>query len=249
MKPVAVACVALFMITSLIVGLRVLGRWQKTRKLPELLLAIALLSVGFFSFAVGTLGKLLIEANEPTKRALTILGLSIECVGVLALTAFAWRVFHPEKKWALSVALLLASAVGAAFLGELSSGEYFRYADSQLISGPYVPLGLAARGAGPAWMALECFRYYGMLKRRARLGLAEPFVVHRVLLWGIAIGASALAYITSIAHRLIYGTGLREHEWAVSMVAGFALVSAVGIALAFTPPRKYRVWVEGNSDV
>jgi hypothetical protein len=249
MKPVALVCVGLFMITSLYVGIRVIGRWLKTRKLPELLLGIALLSIGFFSFALGTIGKLLFEGTESLRGVLTLIGLSTECCGVLALIAFAWRVFHADETWATLVAGLLAACVAGAYVGEVASGQYLRYADSVPISGPFVPLGLGARGLGPAWMAFECFRYHGMLKKRARLGLAEPFVVHRVLLWGLAIGASALAYATSVAHRLVYGTGLREHEWAVAIVAGLALVSALGIALAFVPPRAYRDYIERRGGV
>ena len=36
-----------------------------------------------------------------------------------------------------------------------------------------------------AWSAGESFALYGQLQRRARIGLVEPAVVNRVLLWGI----------------------------------------------------------------
>lgn len=247
MKPIALVCVGLFMITSLYVGVRVMARWRKTRKLPELLLGSALLSIGFFSFALGTIGKLLFEGTESFRGVLILIGLGVECCGVLSLIAFAWRVFHADAAWARAVAGVLTVCVAAAYVGEVASGQYLRYGDSIPIQGLFVPLGLAARGSGAAWMAFECLRYHGMLKKRARLGLAEPFVVHRVLLWGLAIGASAVAYATSITHRLVYGTGLREHEWAVAIVSGLALVSAAGIALAFVPPKAYRAYIERES--
>ena len=247
MKIVALVCLGLFMITSLVVGLRVLGLAVRTRKLPETLLATALLCVGFLAFAVGTGAKLFIEASESLRRALTAVGLSIECIGVLALVLFAWRVFHPGKRWAAALAALLGLGIAAALAGEIGSDQYLRYADSIPMTGPYIPLGLAARGTGPAWMAIECFRFHAQLQRRARLGLAEPFVVHRVALWGTAIGASALAYATSVTHRVIYGTGLREHGWALAIVSLLAIVTAVGIAIAFFPPRAYLRWIERRS--
>ncbi len=247
MKIVALVCLGLFMVSSLVVGLRVLGLAVRTRKLPETLLATALLCVGFLAFAVGTGAKLFIEGTEALRRTLTAVGLSIECIGVLALIAFAWRVFHPGKRWAAALAALLGLGIAAALWGEVGSGQYLRYADSTPMSGPWIPLGLAARGAGPAWMAIECFRFHAQLRRRARLGLAEPFVVHRVALWGTAIGASALAYTTSVVHRVIYGTGLREHGWALAIVSVLAIVTATGIALAFFPPRAYLRWIERRS--
>jgi hypothetical protein len=243
MKIVALICLASFMVTSLVVGLRVLASGVRTRKLPELFLATALLSVGFLAFAVGTAAKLLIQGTEETRSTLTALGLSIECLGVLALVAFSWRVFHPRARWAFAVAVTIGLAIATALTFEITSGQYLRYADSEPMSGLVIPLALAARGAGPAWMAFECFRYHAKLRKRARLGLAEPFVVHRVALWGTAIGASALAYLTSIVHRVIYGTGLREHDWALATVSLLAIVSAAGIAFAFFPPRIYRSWI------
>lgn len=248
MKLVALAGIAVFMLTSLVVGLRVLALWWRTRKLPELLLAIALLCVGFFAFAVGTAGKLLIEATFEVRSGLTLLGLVTEYTGTAALIAFAWRVFHPRESWAAAfTALLVCCMIGAA-TGEILSGEYMRYSDPQQISGPWVPLGLAARGAGPTWMAFECFRYFIKLRRRLQLGLAEPLVVHRVALWGIGIGASALAYVGSISHRLVYGTGLREHVWAISGISVLAMISAVSIFVAFFPPSAYRRWAQGSSE-
>ncbi len=240
MKVVALVCLASFMLTSLVVGIRVATLFARTRKLPELLLSIALLCTGFLAFAVGTTAKIFVEGTESLRRALVLAGLATECIGVLALVAFAWRVFHPGSRAATAFAALVTAFIGAALIGEVSTHQYLRYADSIPISGPWVPLGLAARGCGPAWVAFECFRYHAKLRKRARLGLAEPVVVRRVAAWGIALGASALAYVTSVVHRLVYGTGLREHDWAIAIVALFALVSALGIALAFFPGFKSR---------
>ncbi len=246
MKLYSLAGLALFMLTALVVGVRVAALWWRTRKLPELLLAIALLFVGFLAFAVGTAAKLLVVATPDVQPSLTILGLLIEYVGDIALVAFAWRVFHSDEKWAAAFTAVIGAAIVAAFLGEVLSGQYLRYTDSEPISGPFVPLGLAARGLGPTWMAFECLRYAAKLRRRQKLGLAKPLVVHRVALWGIAIGSSALAYAFTVAHRLVYGTGLRTHEWALSTVSALALISAVGIGLAFFPPAAYRRWAEGD---
>jgi hypothetical protein len=248
MKAVALLGIGLFMLTSLVVGVRVLALWFRTRKLPELLLAIAVLCIGFLAFAVGTAGKLLLDANYAARGALTILGLSIEYIGSGALLVFAWRVFRPDARWATALAIAFGVMIAAALTGELVSGEYMRYADSQPMRGPFLPLGLTARGIGPSWMAVECFLYHSMLRRRLRLGLAERLVVHRVALWGTGIGASALAYVASVAHRLIFGVGLREHVWAIGGVSVLAMISAICIGVAFFPPRAYRRWAEGSSE-
>lgn len=248
MKALALIGIGLFMLTSLVVGVRVLALWLRTRKLPELLLAIAVLCIGFLAFAVGTAGKLLLDADYGARGGLTILGLSIEYIGSGALLVFAWRVFRPDARWATALAIAFGLVIAAALTGELASGEYMRYADSQPMRGPFVPLGLTARGLGPSWMAIECFIYHSMLRRRLRLGLAERLVVHRVALWGTGIGAAALGFWVSITHRLVYGLGLREHVWAISGVSVLATISAVCIGVAFFPPRAYRRWAEGSSE-
>ncbi|MBK7580675.1 MAG: hypothetical protein IPI67_10765 [Myxococcales bacterium] len=246
MKVLSLLGLAVFMLTSLVVGLRLLVLWSRTRKLPELLLALATLFVGFLCFAVGTGAKILIQGTPELRGLLTLIGLGIECLGHGAFVAFAWRVFRPKSRGTLGFAILLGSLIGLGFAGELYSGEYLRYSDSQLISGPFVPIGLATRGLAPAWLAFECLRFYRQLRLRLSIGLAEPLVVNRVLLWGIATCASAVAYGTSFVHRVVFGTGLREHLWAISTVSLLGTVSAVALALAFFPPQAYQRWVEAD---
>jgi len=239
-KVVTLFGVALFMLTSAVVGIRLLWLYRQTRKLPELLMAIALLCSGFLAFAVGTAGKVLVEGAPSLRSSLTLLGLSIEYVGDAAMALFAWRVFHADKRWARGMIGLLALFGAVGFAGEVLSGEYLRYADSAPIQGPWIPLGLAARSLAPTWLAVECLRFHAQLRRRVRIGLADPLVMHRVGLWGTAMASSAVAYVVPIVHRLVYGTGLREHVWAISIVSALAMVAAVCLGIAFFPPRAYR---------
>jgi len=242
MRLLAVAPLALFMITSLVVSVRLVMLWQRTRKLPELLLATAMFSSGFLAYAVATALKLLVPGSLELRRWLSLTMLTIECVGIVALIGFARQVFHRGKKWATAFAILLCALLALAVSAEVLTGEILRYSDSYPITGPYVPLGLAARGSGPAWMAFECFRYHAKLRRQRALGLVPRLVVDRVLAWGIGIGASAIAYAFAIGHRLLYGTGLRDHDWALGVASLLALISSLCIAFAFFPPKSYRRW-------
>jgi hypothetical protein len=243
MTIVAAISVGLFMLVSLAIGIRLLLLFAKTRELPELLLAIALLGVGFLGFAVGTAAKFWEDPPASLLTWLPIVGLSIEYVGSLALMAFAWRVFHPRSPIAAAVAALLTAIMVAALLGEVLSGENLRYVDGGPISAPFLPLGLAARALGPLWMSVECLRYYARLRRRLRIGLADPLVIHRFLLWGLGIGAAAAGYAVAIVHRAVHLTGIQAHGWSLASVAVLAFASAAALALAFFPPRAYRRWL------
>jgi hypothetical protein len=237
---VSLAGVVLFMLASVVVGTRLLLLWRITRQLPELLLAIALWCTGFLGFALETVARSAPGLADQSRFTIILLGLVGEYVGAAALILFAWRVFRPQEGWAASFALLLGVTLAGALAGEILSGQYMRYIDSELIEGPAVPFGIAARGLAPAWMAVEAFRYHAMLRRRVRLGLAEPVVVHRLALWGTATAASALAHAGTAYHRIRYGSALMEHDWALNTVSALAFVAAVGIAFAFFPPAFYR---------
>ncbi|MFW6023259.1 MAG: hypothetical protein ACOC9O_00810 [Myxococcota bacterium] len=225
------------------VGLRLLRLWSITHLLPELLLAIGLLCTGLLGFAVEMLAKVAPGVPERAQLALALVGLAGEYAGAVALIVFARKVFHPRARWAGALAWLTVVALVAALLGEWLSEQYLHYVDAQPIEGPYVPLGIAARGFAPAWMAIDAFRYHGLIRRRARIGLAEPLVVHRVALWGTASAASAIGHAVGVTHRAIWGTGLEAHTWSLNLVAGLAFVSAACIGLAFFPPPVYRRWV------
>jgi hypothetical protein len=244
---VSIAGLALFMIASIAVGIRLLRLWRITHLLPELLLAVALLCTGSLGFALEMFVRLVPDVSPSTSMKLMFLGLAGEYAGAVAMMVFAWKVFRPRATWAAALAMGLATLLALALTGETLSGEYLRYVDRQPIEGPYVPLGIATRGLAPTWMALEAFRYHGMLRRRVRLGLAEPVVVHRLALWGTASAASAMAHAVAVAHRLRFGTSLDAHMWALNTVSALAAVAAVGIALAFFPPPFYRRWVRARA--
>ncbi len=245
MSPVGAVAVLLFMVASVVVGTRLLLLWIRTRRLPELLLATALWCTGFFGFALGVMAKKMVSMPPSARLLLQVLDLSGEYLGAAALLLFAWRVFRPKERWARGIAVAWGAASVGMLAWELSSGQYVRYMDSAPVSGPCVPLGLAVRGLAPAWMTVEALRYYSMLRRRQRLGLAEPLVVNRLGLWTLASAGTFVGYAVSVVHRAVYGTALEAHGWVVDSVAFLAFVSAVAISLAFFPPRAYRRWLSG----
>jgi hypothetical protein len=238
--------VGLFMLASVVVGARLLRLWRITRQLPELLLGVALWCTGFLGFALEMVARLTPGLPSSVRYGTMFVGLAGEYAGAVALILFAWRVFRPRAGWAMGLAGALAATLVLALAGEALSGQYLRYMDRELIEGPFVPFGIAVRGLAPAWMALESFRYHGMLRRRVRLGLAEPVVVHRLALWGTATAASAVAHGVAVAHRLRFGSALDAHAWALSTTSALAVVAATGIALAFFPPPFYRRWVRAR---
>jgi hypothetical protein len=101
-----------------------------------------------------------------------------------------------------------------------------------------------ARVTGPIWLMIEGIQYHRMMRKRVRLGLADPLVANRFLLWAIAGGFSIVILSTSLPPIF-----LDPVEWALLLQFDLLLfgVGGVGAAafywLTFFPPGTYRRWI------
>ena len=96
---------------------------------------------------------------------------------MILICFFTWRVFRPDDPGARAICLGLSAILVAAWATEgLVRGFHAGAIDGWLT----VVLGL--RGLGFAWAGIESARYWLQLRRRQRLGLADPLLVNRFLL-------------------------------------------------------------------
>jgi hypothetical protein len=102
-------------------------------------------------------------------------------------------------------------------------------------------------GAG-IWGTLEAGHYYLALRRRLRLGLADPVVANRILLFTFAsIGGAVIFSSTAVAN-----AGGRSME-EVMGTAQIVLISTTTFVVAgcqwfaFLPPRRYQAWLSGKA--
>jgi hypothetical protein len=236
--------VGIFLVTSLAVGTRLLVLAARTRQMPELALGVTL-------FASGGLGGILYflgtsRAEELGALAVWVRGGGRLCLsaGALTLWGFTWRVFRPDSRWAAALFSLAASAVVAGFVGEgLATGSSGGNFDAV-----WSRLGVVARGLAFLWAAIESFRYFGLLRRRLRVGLADPVMVNRFLVWGIAtstaFGIYAVALVNlleSSAHDV--AAGVFRPSWAL-LTSVLGITSGVCTWLSFLAPAPYRRWLE-----
>ncbi len=238
MDPVRTIGVLAFAVASFLVGARLLLLARRTRELPELAVGLALVLAGGAGYALMFASARL--APEPaTAGAFAALGALSLNAGAVSLWFFTWRVFRPESAWAAVLVAAAAAAAGSSYLHELlTTGFAFRS-----FQGVWYWSGFAARLLCFGWAALESLRYWAMMRRRARLGLAEPLLANRFLLWALA-AAGAFAIWAVVGWNLLQGSnqptgGLFENDAAL-LVSGFGLASALALWLAFFPPLAYR---------
>ena len=93
------------------------------------------------------------------------------------------------------------------------------------------------------WTGLESFGYYGRMRKRRVLGLADPIVTNRFLLWGLV----ALNAIVASGVPLVVGfLGGDSFNDVPTRLAGAAatIVGCVCLQLAFLPPQSYVSWLK-----
>jgi hypothetical protein len=250
---------ALNLVLSLVVGLRLLARARHGWPLPELSLGIHFLLSAFLAtppqiLVYGGMGDPRLAVPEPAARALLAFAVGAMAIGAGAAYVFTWKVFQPERAWAKAIV-----ASGCACLAIGYAIEAFAEGFAPVVfAGPGHWIGWAGRTAAMAGITFESFRYWLRLRRRLRLGLADPVVTDRFLLWAVWAACSTLNYVADLASRglywLLYGTVQPVPEYlaatvgptiVVTMVLG--AVSAATLFLTFFPTPAYRRWVEARS--
>jgi hypothetical protein len=231
-----------FFVVALVVGVRVLLLARRTHELPELLMGIGVLGIGPVGFGLMVAGG---ELEQPSIRTaiLAVASFAVSA-GVLAKFVFNWRVYHPDSGAvrALVVAAGVALVVCFAWMG-IEQGFSLEHA----LSPP--SLGRSClQITCLLWGAGESFAYWMKMRRRVRLGLADPVVSNRFLMW--AIGAFAAGWGTAVGTvaQLVTGATIIQGGWTMVSSSLHGLVAAVAIALAFIPPAFYVRYIRARAE-
>jgi len=228
---------------SLVVGVRLLALAARTRELPELAIGTGFVVgvlLGFVPESLVYSSDLVAEAWVlPLVRMAEI---SIR-VCAFAILVFTWRVFRPEARHAV----VLVGGIGALLVVSHWAAPYgARFADDpgQVA---WSKAAFAARTAPLLWGMAESLRYWRASRRRMALGLADPMLTNRFLLWGIAMGAAGFL-MGSVLIAPLFGLSAAERIWLL-LESGFGCVAAAAIWLTFFPPAAYRRWLTAGTAV
>jgi len=227
------------------IGLRLLALARSSGKLPELAVGGSL----FVYAAICQPATLLMSAlAEPLggvgRGSLFVLAMIAYTFTLLGLCVFTWQVFGPERRWrlALLVGIMIVDLFGTETMIEQELPLLLVAPLTRNL--PVEALTNSTFAAVFTWMAVESLRYHVLLRRRQALGLAEPLVVNRVLVWGLGAAASAVLVAMLMALSL-KGVGIgSRHPLASLVVTAAGLVNTVAWSLTFVPPAAYRRWVE-----
>jgi hypothetical protein len=232
------------------------ARARRSRDFAPLLLGVQLLFAMGLGYALCGAGMALAMlpaeiglapgAKAPALvAALLALGHGSTIVGLAAALWFERRVFWPDARWALALIGFLVAAMATGWLGATTSGAF---ATGSYANG-WVQLLTAGMLATNLWVGIEPLVYHAKLAKRVPLGLAEPLVADRFLLWGLGSLARALLILMGPAAEAllgVLGAGDRGAFSAATLfvASGLGLATSVAYWLTFEPTAAYVRWVE-----
>jgi hypothetical protein len=249
------------LILALVVGVRLLRVGLGDERRPELALSVYFLASAFLStvcqgLVYGGLIDPRLALDEQISRAVLGLGILGMAVGGAAISLFTWQTFRRDSSWARWAALA-GSCLALGGFGFEAVHEGFAL---RLVPGAGHWAAWLGRTVPMVWVTVESFRYWAMLRRRLRFGLADAMVVNRFLIWGIWSAANFVNLAADLVARVVYTTLAGTNTelvmevirpvvigtMAVTMILG--IVSAATLFLTFFPTPAYRRWVEARAE-
>ena len=224
------------------VGFRLVRVWWRTRQVPEGCLGLGLVIITC-SMPLSGVGRVPTLALEPAGRICFSLGLVATAISLSLIVFFNYWVFRRSSRWARLLMWSLCMTLGAAVVYMSAanfSGDSIT-AIKQTMRPGTVSL-MSAILLSFLWGGAESFRYRAALRRRLELGLGDPVIVNRFLLWGIANVTCSLLMIVIIGCVLSGMTILREPAPLVAIAAAGGSMSATWY-LTFFAPQSYRHFI------
>ncbi|MBW2495191.1 MAG: hypothetical protein JRE43_10605 [Deltaproteobacteria bacterium] len=153
----------------------------RTRSGAEWLIGLTFLSWGaYYALWFLSIG---LHSQSALEFEIFITARAIDCLGMACFAFFPLLAFRRGSTWAKWLAASLAICVIAGIPGSSWAGD--PKGVSPLTNFWWWLEWLGSVGSG-VWIGVEGIHHYGITRARVRLGLCEPIVGHRYLLWGLA---------------------------------------------------------------
>jgi hypothetical protein len=247
MHTAAFVPVVFFFVTTLVVAVRLLALWRRTRELPEFAIGMGVVLVSVIGMPLSVAGRLPQTVATPFGNAVFGVGFVFVCAGITLFFVFTASVFHAGSRWARAAVVVAGIALAATATGLIRAASFGN--DIAEIIAHTRSWAIGAVGmlvAAFAWTAFESLRYHRQLRRRRALGLSDPVIENRFLLWGV--GGVAMAVMAgSIAGFLVAGKAVLLEPLALGIMAASGVVMGSTWLLTFFPPRFYLRLIGGES--
>lgn len=229
-------------------GARLFGLWLRSRKMPEGLLAVFFLG---FGFAIPVALYTTTHTEESFSLPLRIFAISSQVVAMSAFALFTRLVFRPRSSLAIAVSWIVP--------GFYLFSSTFRIVSGNAMSGMHwtIIFSTVVAMASIVWAFVECVLYYQRMSRQVEMGIGDPVVCNRFLLWAVWTGSFISLPAVTLAVRLYLIAITPAGETATAapavlnvvrgvIVAG-GLVTSGSMLLSFFPPASYTRWLRART--
>jgi hypothetical protein len=237
---------AVFVAGSAIVAFALLRLANRTRQLPEFLLGVGILGTAVLGYGLLICDQIIrmgiAQSGGGIGTSMVVLqgaGKILHNVGVSAFLLFVIQVFHRRDRWAH----VLAAGLLAVLWGGLAWGAIFDQSFRVVaVLRPAWWIEYSIIWTYQGWLCIEAIRYWTIMRRRSRLGLADPMLTNRFALWGAASTFSLIAIWTASSPILVMD---QPEALASIMPVVYYGTSLAGLAsvtcsyLTFLPPAWY----------
>jgi hypothetical protein len=183
-----------FLASSVSIGIRLLLLGRRTRGVPELTVGTGLLVgcvVGYVPETVVLSSDFLSPEVEFQVLAVTQIAIRAAAVSILI---FTWKVFRADATWAKAFASLIAIALVMSWIAFPSTRIHATHPRELF----WYDFFAVARTLAIGWGAVESLLYHHTSRKRLRIGLTDPLVTNRFLLWGIGLAAMTMLMASTL---------------------------------------------------
>ncbi len=224
-----------FAAVGLLAGTRLAGLARREGGLGPSGLAATMILVGGAGLAAITVGERLGETSLATIVAIG--GEIAMRLGIAGLFVFVAWVFHPGRFWAAAAAVGGIGLLGASLAWDYASQSHWSRYDPSLPSYIASQLSIALPFA---WGTFETGSQWLRSRRQLRLGIGDPVISNRFLLWTVAcICFAAICGLGTLAG-WAYGAGHHTlTAWVTACRGLLYLPIVVAVWLGMFAPAAY----------
>jgi len=219
----------------LAVGIRLSSLSRRTGGNPERLLGIHYLFAGvsYLLYEIPSLIDL-----PPTWFEFP--GRILYALAIAPLLLFTRDVFRRSERWASGLIWGFLTCLSGGIIFSALAGDFEGYT----VTNPWFWAEWVGYTVPYFWIATEAAIASGAAHKRVRLGIGEPLLANRFLLWalfGFLAGVAGVALVPLYIEFEVTGVW---PAWGNYFVGGMEFAATAILWLAFFPPAAYRRWIE-----
>lgn len=237
---ISLIAMVIFVVTCSAVGLRLLWLANHGGGSPAWSCGLGFTLIALIGHPMTTISGLGLEPVGEVMHGLAAAGLLVTSAGLAAFFAFTLTAFRLSTPWAWALtvgAILLLAIASFAHIDVLATAD--PEASSAEVTFVWSRVISAVSVLCYAWLGAEGLLEWSKSRRRVALGLTDPVVSNRFLMWGLFGVSTTCLSLFLMVLSMISVDGSRSVTGQVGMTA-FGLVSSLAAALAFFPPEAYK---------